>query len=179
MTGLGINLAFWIVALVGVVCSVAVITAKHPLKSAILLVIVFFDTAAAFLLLDARLIAVLQVLVYAGAIMVFILFVVMLIDLQPHDLGSPAITPNKVVGVLVAVVLAVAGGLVGYGAYETKPLPEGFGNVSQISESLYTNYAFAFEALSLLLLISIVGAVIYANKRTGLVDGKHDRGGAR
>jgi NADH-quinone oxidoreductase subunit J len=165
MTGIGMTIAFWVFAAAAVGLSIAAITARHPLRSAFFLVGVFMVTAALFLLLEARLVAILQVLVYAGAIMVFIIFVIMLINLRSEQLGSKRVTLSKAAGLIIGVGLAVSAMMVGYRAISAKPLPEGFGQVEAVATTLYTRFAFAFEAVSLLLLAAIVGAVVLAGKK--------------
>ncbi len=165
MTGMGITIAFWVMAVVAVGLSIAAISVRHPLKSAFLLVGVFFVTAALFLLLDARLLAVLQVLVYAGAIMVFIVFVVMLINLRSEQLGARRITLSKLIGLVIGLGVVASASVVGYRAISAKPVPEGFGQVEAVSTMLYTHFAFGFEAVSLLLLVAIIGAVVLAGKK--------------
>jgi NADH-quinone oxidoreductase subunit J len=165
MTGIGTTIAFWVFAVAAVGLSIAAISARHPLRSAFFLVGVFMVTAALFLLLDARLVAILQVLVYAGAIMVFIIFVIMLINLRPEQLGSRKVTLSKAAALIIGVGLGVSALRVGYQAISAKPVPEGFGQVESVSTALYTRFAFAFEAVSVLLLVAIIGAVVLAGKK--------------
>jgi NADH-quinone oxidoreductase subunit J len=165
MTGIVMTVAFWVFAVAAVGLSIAAISARHPLKSAFFLVGVFMVTAALFLLLDARLVAILQVLVYAGAIMVFIIFVIMLINLRSEQLGSRKITLSKVAALIIGVGLGVSALKVGYRAISPSPVPQGFGQVEAVSTVLYTRFAFAFEAVSILLLAAIIGAVVLAGKK--------------
>ena len=165
MSGMGITIAFWIMAVVAVGLSIAAISVRHPLKSAFFLVGVFFVTAALFLLLEARLLAVLQVLVYAGAIMVFIIFVIMLINLRPDQLSGRRLTVGKAVSLIIGLGVVASAGLVGYQSISARPIPKGFGQVEAVSTVLYTNFAFAFEAVSVLLLVAIIGAVVLAGKK--------------
>jgi NADH-quinone oxidoreductase subunit J len=165
MTGTAITIAFWIFAAIAVGLSLAVISVRDPLKSAFCLVGVFFAVAAEFLLLDARLLAVLQVLVYAGAIMVFIIFVIMLFNLRPEDIGQPRISAGKVAGVILAAALIVSAFIGGYQTIAIAPVDAGYGQVASVAELLYTKYAFAFEATSLLLLIAIIGSVVLVGKK--------------
>lgn len=165
MSGMGITIAFWIMAVVAVGLSIAAISVRHPLKTAYFLVGVFFVTAALFLLLEARLLAVLQVLVYAGAIMVFIIFVIMLINLRPDQLGGRRMTLGKAAGVIIGLGVVASASIVGYRAISARPIPKGFGQVEAVSTVLYTEFAFAFEAVSLLLLAAIIGAIVLTGKR--------------
>ena len=165
MSGIGITISFWVIAVLAVGLSIAAISTRHPLKSAFYLVGVFFASAAAYLLLEAPLIAVLQVLVYAGAIMVFIIFVIMYINLRPEELEGAKITAAKILSPIIAVLICVVAVKMNYKAISPVHVQEGFGQVKAVSEVLYTRYAFAFEALSLLLLIAIIGAVVLAGKK--------------
>ncbi len=165
MSGIGITICFWFIAVVAVGLSIAAIGTRHPLKSAFYLVGVFFASAAAFILLDARLIAVLQVLVYAGAIMVFIIFVIMYINLEPEELGETRITAPKILTPFVAFFLFASALVVSFSVISPVEIPKGFGQVRAVSEVLYSHYAFAFEALSLLLLIAVIGAMVLAGKK--------------
>lgn len=145
--------------------SVAVISVRHPLKASYYLVGAFFAVAAAFLLLQATLLAVLQILVYAGAVMVFIIFVIMLINLQPDELGKPKVAASKAVGVLTAVAVLGILGTAGWQALTTAAsVDKGFGQVASLSEVLYIRFGFAFIALSILLMMAVVGTVVMVGK---------------
>lgn len=159
------TISFWVIAVLAVGLSIAAISTRHPLKSAFYLVGVFFASAAAYLLLEAPLIAVLQVLVYAGAIMVFVIFVIMYINLRPEELEGAKITAVKILSPIIAIVVCVGAVTMNYKVISPVDIQKGFGQVKAVSEVLYTRYAFAFEALSLLLLIAIVGAVVLAGKK--------------
>ncbi len=144
------------------------------MASALWLVVTLFSLAALFVLLDAQFIAVLQVLVYAGAIMVLFLFVIMLLNLGragPSDLKGPA---GLGVGVLLAGGLFVQ--LLGLGRAAPPPglaLPPGAvaraaaeqGMVPAVARPLFTAYLVPFEITSILLLAAIVGAVVLAKRK--------------
>lgn len=162
---------FWLFSVGAVGSAVAVIALRNPVASAMSLVASFFFLAGIYVLLWAHTIAVLQVLVYAGAIMVLFLFVIMLLSLT--DTGPIVqLTPSRIAGGAATVALLVA--LVNV----FRKLPDG-GTVSWVSESrlatfgtlkelgavLYTQWLFPFEAVSLLLLVAIVGAVVVAKAR--------------
>ena len=162
---------FWVFALGIVVSSSAVIALRNAVASAISLVACFFFLAGTYVLLWAHTIAVLQILVYAGAIMVLFLFVIMLLSLS--DSGPViSITPARVAG--VAGVVAILGALV----MALRKLPSvelawandagrlaQFGTIKHLGAVLYTQWLFPFEAVSLLLLVAIVGAVVVAKSR--------------
>ncbi|MGZ3447269.1 MAG: NADH-quinone oxidoreductase subunit J family protein [Myxococcaceae bacterium] len=156
---------FYAFAILTVVAAAGVIAARSPIYSAMSLVGTFFCLAGIYVLLLAHTIAVLQVLVYAGAIMVLFLFVIMLLSLG--DVVSPSkITIPRVIGGLSAAGLFVA--LV----IATRPYnpanastPPSFGTLQSIGAQLYTQWLAPFEAVSLLLLVAMVGAVVVAKSR--------------
>ena len=156
---------FYFFAILTVVAAAGVIAARSPIYSAMSLVGTFFCLAAIYALLLAHTIAVLQVLVYAGAIMVLFLFVIMLLSLaDPVPPGK--ITFGRVVGVLCAVGLGV---LLAYASWNFVPVgaepPPSFGTLASIGAQLYTQWLAPFEAVSLLLLVAMVGAVVVAKSR--------------
>lgn len=161
---------FWIFAVLTALSALGVVFGKNPVASAMSLVAAFFFLAGIYVLLWAHSIAVFQVLVYAGAIMVLFLFVIMLLSLSEVDLGSGKATPAKVLGGLAAaglfVVLAVVLGraqLVG-APFSVDRLAS-FGTLKELGGVLYTVYLLPFEAVSLLLLVAIVGAVVVSKSR--------------
>ncbi|HWC73182.1 MAG TPA: NADH-quinone oxidoreductase subunit J [Gemmatimonadales bacterium] len=159
---------------IAVLSALLCITRRSPVASALWLVVTLFALAAMFVLLDAQFIAALQVLVYAGAIMVLFLFVIMLLNLGrpgPSDIKGPA-------GLAIAVVLA---GLLLFELFavgrnppsDTLLLPAGTlaaqqvqqGMVGAVAYPLFDTYLLPFEIASLLLLAAIVGAVVLAKRR--------------
>jgi NADH-quinone oxidoreductase subunit J len=160
---------FYVLAASAVVFALGVIAFASPIYSALSLIGCLFSIAGIFALQSAQLLAVLQVLVYAGAIMVMILFVIMLLNLTPRELGPARITGGKVFG---AYVLAATGILL------LLRLPEhwwtavpgvgrSFGSIEQVGTALYTEYLLPFEMVSLLLLAAILGAVLLTRKSKG------------
>ncbi len=165
------QLVFFGLAFATLFSAVLVIAARNPINSAMSLVATFLFLAAIYAQLLAHTIAVLQVLVYAGAIMVLFLFVIMLLSLT--HLGDPTPPPalHQVVGGVAAV--AVLAGLVVaiWRWHEMAPVGrarEGllrFGTLEQVGGLLYTRWLLPFEAVSLLLLVAMVGAVVVAKPR--------------
>src|SRR5580765_6037200 len=149
------------------------ISRKNPVASALWLVVTLFALAAMFVLLDAQFIAVLQVLVYAGAIMVLFLFVIMLLNLGrpgPTDLKGPV---GLGVGVLLAGLLLVQllglrqaaspGLALAPGAMARAAAEQGM--VPAVARPLFGAYLVPFEITSILLLAAIVGAVVLAKRK--------------
>ena len=165
---------FWIFGVIAMLSGLLCITRKNPVASALWLVVTLFALAAMFVLLDAQFIAVLQVLVYAGAIMVLFLFVIMLLNLGrpgPTDIKGP-------LGLLVAAVLAGTL-LFQLRVVSQATLPEAIvlpagtvaalqqqqGMVGTVANPLFDAYLVPFEIASVLLLAAIVGAVVLAKRK--------------
>lgn len=143
-----------------------VLNLRNTVAAAMSLVVTMIALGAIYVLLEAHLIAVIQILVYAGAIVVLFLFVVMLLNLRQENLPAPRSLGLKTLG-----VLAVAGGFVAFVRFlvpalpETQALPEGFGSYRYVGRALFTDFVLPFEVTSLLLLAAIVGAVVLAKRR--------------
>jgi NADH-quinone oxidoreductase subunit J len=163
---------FWLFAVGTVVSAVGVIFLRNPVASAMSLVASFFFLAGIYVLLWAHTIAVLQVLVYAGAIMVLFLFVIMLLSLT--DTGPIAqLSPSRVAGAVATAALLASLVMVFRALPPSDTLSwtsdagrlATFGTLKEIGAVMYTQWLFPFEAVSLLLLVAIVGAVVVAKSR--------------
>jgi NADH-quinone oxidoreductase subunit J len=172
---------FWAFAGVAVVSALLCITRRSPVASALWLVVTMCALSAVFLLLDAQFLAIIQVLVYAGAIMVLFLFVIMLLNLGrggPTDLrGWFGRVVALALAAGVAVQLWALFGAVRHGGFAAEtaayPLPAGElarlqearGAVGMVAEPLLHQYLVPFEITSVLLLAAIVGAVVLAKRK--------------
>jgi NADH-quinone oxidoreductase subunit J len=161
---------FYMVATVCVLAALGVVVARNPVHSAIFLVLCFFNVAAVFVMLGAEFLAVVQVIVYTGAIMVLVLFVLMLVD--PDDLpefhqGRPI---QRVVGLLLGAMLLLEVGIaiidrtvVGVsGDADPATIQAVGGNAQAIGRTLYTTYLLPFEIVSLVLTVGVIGAIVLA-----------------
>jgi len=151
-----------------VLSALAVVLVKNAVKSALALIVCFFSLSALFLLQSAELIAVLQILVYAGAIMVLFVFVIMLVENKEEEearsvLGSAATLPIKVlaVGVVGAAMMRAVAATQFPTSAERAP---DFGSVASIGEMFLRKYLFHFELTSILLLVGIVAAVVLSRR---------------
>jgi len=160
---------FWIFAVLTVVLAGQVVLRRNPVHAAVSLVGAFFFLSGIYLLLAAQLIAILQVMVYAGAVMVLFVFVIMLLNLKEEEMGHERLTAWKIIG---AASIVVTTGLIAFlalgNAYPTglvrdmaRDVP-GFGSVKGVGQALYIASVLPFEVTSLLLTIAIVGAVVVA-----------------
>ncbi len=164
------QVAFWAFAVPLVLTALGVVVARSPVYAAMNLVAAFFFMAAIYVLLAAHLVAFMQVLVYAGAVMVLFLFVIMLLSLDDEHLGMERKRVMQYVGVLGAIgVLAVLGATIAKASEGLeaglRPVNDSFGTVKAVGAVLFTDFLLPFEATSLLLLVAIVGAVVVAKER--------------
>jgi NADH-quinone oxidoreductase subunit J len=163
---------FWGFAGLAVASALLCITRLNAVASALWLVVTLFSLAALFVLLDAQFIAVLQLLVYAGAIMVLFLFVIMLLNLGrsgPTDLKGPAGLGLAVLlaGLMLVQLLALrhAGAAPGLAPGAVARVAAEQGMVPAVARPLFSVYVVPFEITSVLLLAAIVGAVVLAKRR--------------
>jgi len=160
-------LTFIVLSVLLVAAAFRVVLNRSPVYSALSLVVLMSLLAVYFLYLDAHMLGALQVIVYAGAVMVLFLFVIMLLNLQE---STKEYRQEKLwtVGVLCFALLWEMWFFFGQrsgGSSETqRALPEGFGTVVSLSEKLFTDYLLPFEITSLLLLVAAVGAVVLAKR---------------
>jgi NADH-quinone oxidoreductase subunit J len=158
---------FWMFAVPLIMSAAGVIAARNPVYAAMSLVSAFFWLAGIYVLLTAHLLAFVQIIVYAGAIMVLFLFVVMLLSLTDAELGLEKITALKWVGITgaIGVLVLVVSAFVQSGPRAMAVVGEDFGTVRSVGKILFTQYLLPFEATSVLLLVAIVGAVVVAKEK--------------
>lgn len=151
-------------------CAVGVVAFNNAVRSALCLVMNFFILAFLYFSLQAEVLGVTQVIVYTGAIMVLFLFVIMLLNLGAPQVLQEKPDPKKFLGIILGLGLF---GMVGsqvlpafMKATEPKSLP-GYGGFPAIGRTLFTTYVFPFEAVSILLMIGVVGSILLAKRRIG------------
>lgn len=163
------TVTFFVFAIPLVATALGVILSRSPMYAAMNLVAAFFFLAGIYVLLSAQLIAFMQILVYAGAVMVLFLFVIMLLSLGDERAQPERRKPIQYLGVLAAVALCAT--IVAVTAHIPQAMPgpladpERFGTVKGVGQLLYTSFLLPFEVTSLLLLVAIVGAVVVAKER--------------
>ncbi len=164
------KLIFLYFAAVILISAVLMITRRNPVHSVMFMLLLFFHIAGVFVLLNAEFLAAVQLIVYAGAILILYLFVVMLLNVDRESVSARAnrFWPWMVAfGVLIAgeVILLISRSTFPAEAGQSMRLATGNG-VMQLGELLYQKYLVPFEAASIILLVGLVGAVMLAKKRT-------------
>ena len=166
---------FYLFGLIAIASAIAFVTRKSPVSAVLWLVNTMFSLAALYAMLEAHFISAIQVLVYAGAIMVVFLFVIMLLNLgHPADIADARGKWGKLLAgllglALLAQVTALAGRRLpepftpgsGYNAAEVRAQ----GAVGSVAQPLFNEYLLAFELTSILLLVAIVGAVVIGRRK--------------
>jgi NADH-quinone oxidoreductase subunit J len=167
-----VTFLFYVFSIIALASAVGVILHRNPVYSALMLIVTLFSLAGLYVLLDAPFIAAVQVIVYAGAVMVLFLFVIMLLNFR----GGPSVDRSTGfirwaatgLGALLvlgfAIVLPKAGSVAGKGPIEFGA-NNGMSSTASIGTRLFTEYLLIFEAASILLLAAIVGAVLIARRR--------------
>ena len=162
---------FFYFAFVIAAASVLVVAVRNPIYSALALLIMFFHVAGLYVTLHAEFLAAVQIIVYAGAILVLYLFVVMLLNLRQDDRYHrqwPVAAAVGVTLVIEAVILmAMKGWTTPVVATSTETTVARTGNPEAIGDVLYSTYLFPFEVASLILLVAMIGATILAKKDIG------------
>ncbi len=162
----GLELCFWADAIVAVMSAGVVILHRNPVVCALSLVVNLCSVAVFFLLLDATFLFAVQIILYAGAIMVLFLFVVMLLDPQGAGVAGRAGTFQLAGGVALALLLvsAVARMLPRLRPSSDRPLEDGFGRAEGVGRLLFSEYLLPFEVASVLLLVAMIGALYMGRK---------------
>ena len=163
-------IVFIVLAPLSVVAALGMVLSRNAVYSALLLVVNFFCLAGFYVLLEAQFVAAVQVIVYAGAIMVLFLFVLMLLGVgnevvvKEQMRGQRPAAVLLTLGLLVAVVAALFAGVFDAGPTSLAAANEG-GNVQAIGRLLFTRYTFAFETAGILLVVAAVGALVLGKRR--------------
>jgi len=164
---------FFIMAAAALVAAIGMVLARNPVHAALLLVSVLIAIAVMFLLQDAQLLAAVQIIVYAGAIVVLFLFVIMLLGIDRHEsLADPVRSQRPAaiaLGVIALAEVVLLGGRQWATGLSTGPgLNDGEGgNVQRVARVLFTDYLWPFEVTAILLVVAVVGGVVLA-RRSGL-----------
>mgnify|MGYP003606801843 CR=1 FL=1 len=163
-----VNVLFYGFAVLAVLGAVGLILFRHPMNGAMSFIVTLISLAGLYALLSAKLIFALQLIVYAGAIMSLIVFIIMFLNIQAEDLPREEM---KLVNILVGIVLVSPVALFLGKIVNSLPnlaadlVGNDFGGVKPVGLVLYRHWLVPFEIVSILLLVSLVGAVVLAGKR--------------
>jgi NADH-quinone oxidoreductase subunit J len=167
------TLLFVLVAGAALAGGVGVIASRRPVYSALALLLVLGSLAVDFLLLDAQFVAVLQVIIYAGAIVVLFIFIIMLLHVRSgEDPGIQAVLSPLVGGVLSAVFGLVILAVVTRATPEPASVGAQFGTVQEVGRALFSRFLLPFEAASVVLLIGMIGAVALGRRLPAAAPGR-------
>jgi NADH-quinone oxidoreductase subunit J len=170
------NVVFWVFAPISVASAVGMLLMRNAVHAALFLVVNFFCLAVFYLILDAPFLFAVQIIVYAGAIMVLFLFVIMLLgvdrgdDLRERLVAQRPLALVLGAGFVIEIVLAVRAGI-GFAARA----PAGFGTVNEpgntqaLAKLLFRNYFFPFEATSILLIVAAIAAMVLGQRKAPAV----------
>jgi NADH-quinone oxidoreductase subunit J len=159
------DILFWVLSAMAVCCALGVILSRNPVNSVMFLILTFFSISGHYILMNAQFLAIVNVIVYAGAIMVLFLFVIMLMNLNAD------VEPQK--GQLVQLAGVISGGvlfLVVLAAIKTaKPqvidqAPSDIGLITNLGKVLFTKFVLPFEISSVLFLSAMIGAIVIGKK---------------
>jgi NADH-quinone oxidoreductase subunit J len=158
-------------ALVAAVAAVLVVTRRHAVYSALYLVITMVALAGLYVLLEGYFIWIIQIIVYAGAIMVLFLFVIMLLDVRHEDIlwtrrDWGQLVPAALLSLVLLAEMLLALGRGALAGARAAPAPShGFGTTQTVGRMLFTDYLFPFEITSVILLVAMVGALVLAKRQ--------------
>ncbi len=159
---------FYFIAFLTIISALFVVLNRNPVYSAVMLVFCFFSLAALYVLLEAYFVAVLEIIVYAGAIMVLFLFVIMLINVGKEIAATSIIVKAKVLPFMLVILFSLNIILLilwrNEGLHQSNTISS-VGSITAIGQALFTKYLLPFEIASLLLLVALIGTVYLAKKR--------------
>ena len=160
---------FFIFGAVALIGAIAVISFRHPIYSALSLIVTFFAQAGLFVLLGAHFVAAVQVIVYAGAIMVLFLFVIMLLNLGTLSAKGALTGKLKGVAIVLGILLAVQGIYIAVKAGSNTALEAAQASTEpvttyKIGELLFSKYLLPFEVTSLILLAALIGVIVLVKR---------------
>jgi NADH-quinone oxidoreductase subunit J len=159
---------FWVCAIVLVGTGIAVVSSRQPVHSVVGLIVNFSALAVLFLTLSAEFLAMMQIIIYAGAILVLFLFVIALLTVgnQPIEMGEGRLAHQTVPAIaagVAALALIALGVRTAWSASAASPPPD-LGTVPAFGTALLTTHVFAFEATAFVLLVAIIGVVLMAGR---------------
>lgn len=164
-------LTFYLFATVSVLSALGILVCRNPVYSAMSLVCTFFCLGGIYVLLNVEFVAVIQILIYAGAILVLFLFVIMLLNIAPAGESIRLNLPRVLaIGITIGLLIQISAMILSrieYGPKDiyTLEIIKEEGSIGLIGRLLYGEYVLPFEAVSILLLVAVIGAVVIGKRR--------------
>ena len=157
---------FYFFATIAVIGALAMVGLRNPLSGAFALVVSMVALAALYAMMNAGFVFILQILVYAGAIMVLVIFTIMLLNLDNQELKEVPVSRFRLVGMGAVCALLAAGFIRVFSHLGGEPaqIDEGFGTIEGVGRMMLGPYLYPFEIISLVLLVAIVGVVLLAKR---------------
>jgi NADH-quinone oxidoreductase subunit J len=166
------TLLFWLLAVMALFAAVSMIIQRNPVYSALYLIITLLSLAGLFLLLNAHFLAVIQIIVYAGAIMVLFLFVIMLLDVRRTEAAPSRVKLQRSLGILLGGIFFLetllvlrSGVMLEVTGAAAAPLPPDFGTAVALGRALISGYFFPLQLAAVLLFVALIGAIILSKRR--------------
>ena len=166
------DVVFWVFAPIAIAAAVGMLVTRSVVYAALFLVVNFGCIAVMYLVLDAAFLFAVQIIVYAGAIMVLFLFVIMLLGVDRIEVRSERLWLQRPIAIVLAIGFALEiGAAVRAGVGFATHAPDGFdvlqpaGNAQAVAEALFHNYFFPFEATSILLIVAAIAAMVLAQRK--------------
>jgi NADH-quinone oxidoreductase subunit J len=161
---------FFTFAFLAVLGAVMVISHRNPIYSALFLILTLFSLAGEYILLLAHFIAIVHIAVYAGAIMVLFLFVIMLLNIKAETQAKGAFKYMIYIAIPMAIILFLELGYIGFQQYkESVTKSSEIGTVENIGSALFSSYLLPFEITSILLLVAMAGALFLSKKKLAVL----------
>lgn len=158
------DILFYIFSAFALACGIMILVSRNPVNSAMFLVLTIASLAGLFVLLEAFFLAAIQVLVYAGAVMVLFLFVIMLLDLKAEERRKIKIV-GLVAGVVsVGAILTIFFKSLGSATFNNSLAPDFHAGTIDLGRLLFSEYLLPFEIVSVLLLVAMVGVILLSKK---------------
>jgi NADH-quinone oxidoreductase subunit J len=157
---------FYLFAALAVLGGLLMVSLRNPLSGAFALILSLVSLAGLFAMLHAEFVFILQVLVYAGAIMVLIIFTIMLLNLKKEELREAPVSWMRLIFTALVCAVAAFGAIKVFGAVESTPLElsADFGSIEGVGRLMLNDFVYPFEVISLILLVAVVGVVLLAKK---------------
>ncbi len=162
------NIIFFILSFFAIFSAIAMVYAKEPMTSALSFIVTLLSLAGLFAIFSATFLFLVQIIVYAGAIITLMLLIIMFLNIQEENLPKE---PKKLRNIIISAIIVIPVDIAVLKALHTLPqkdmsvIDEGFGGVKALGMVLYKDWLLPFELISILLIVSLIGAIIFAKRK--------------